>query len=280
MTSEVMAFGPDPPLSFGMTDTEIGALLRHWRTSRRQSQLQLALEAEVSSRHLSYVETGRSQPSREMVLRLAGALEIPLRERNALLVAAGYAPRYFETGLAAPEMARMRSAIDLILRHQEPYPAFLLDRHWGIRQANQAATRCTRFLFGSEPAESNILRLILHPDGLRPVMLNWEETAGDLIRHLHNQIAASPSDERAKDLLAEVLAYPGVPARWRTREIGAPSTPLLTTIFRKGDVELRFFSTITTFGTPHDVTLEELRIESSFPADDATAVTCRELFAS
>lgn len=261
-------------------DAEAGALLRHWRTARRLSQLDLALEADVSSRHLSYVETGRSQPSREMVLRLADALEIPLRERNALLVAAGYAPRYFETGLAAPEMAQVRSAIDLILRHQEPYPAFVLDRRWDIRMSNQAASRCTRFLLGAEPAESNMQRLVLHPNGLRPVMVNWEETAGDLIRHLHNQIAASPSDERAKGLLAEVLAYPGVPARWRTREIGAPMPPLLTTIFRKGEVELRFFSTFTTFGTAHDVTLEELRIECSFPADEATATACRELFGS
>ncbi len=254
--------------------------MRHWRTARRLSQLELALEADVSSRHLSYVETGRSQPSRDMVLLLADALEIPLRERNVLLLAAGYAPRYFETGLAAPEMAQVRNAIDLILRHQEPYPAFVLDRHWEIRMANQAAPRCTRFLLGAEPTESNMMRLVLHPNGLRPMMVNWEETAGDLVRHLHNQIAASPSDERAKGLLAEVLAYPDVPARWRTREIGAPTTPLLTAIFRKGNVELRFFSTFTTFGTPHDVALEELRIECSFPGNDATATACRELFGS
>ncbi|MBA3260298.1 MAG: helix-turn-helix transcriptional regulator [Gemmatimonadales bacterium] len=268
------------PLSPSPPGAGVGALLRQWRTGRRLSQLGLALDAGVSSRHLSYVETGRSRPSREMVLHLADALEIPLRERNALLVAAGYAPRYFETGLAAPEMARMRSAIELILRHQEPYPAFVLDRHWDIRMSNQAAARCTRFLLGAEPAESNMMRLLLHPAGLRPMMVNWEETAGDLVRHLHNQIAAWPSDERAKGLLAEVLAYPGVPARWRTREIGAPPAPLLTTIFRKGDAELRFFSTITTFGTPHDVTLEELRIECSFPADEATATSCRQLLGS
>jgi transcriptional regulator with XRE-family HTH domain len=259
-------------------DAGVGRLLRHWRTARRLSQLELALDADISSRHLSYVETGRSQPSREMVLRLADALEIPLRERNALLVAAGYAPRYFETGLAAPELAQMRSAIELILRHQEPYPAFVLDRHWDIRMSNQAAPRCTRFLLGAEPTESNMMRLVLHPNGVRPMMVNWEETAGDLIRHLHNQVAAAPSDERAKSLLAEVLAYPDVPAQWRTREIGAPTTPLLTTIFRKGDIELRFFSTITSFGTPHDVTLEEVRIECSFPADEATDTACRELF--
>jgi transcriptional regulator with XRE-family HTH domain len=261
-------------------DADVGSLLRHWRTTRRLSQLELSLDADVSSRHLSYVETGRSQPSPEMVLRLADALEIPLRERNSLLIAAGYAPRYFETGLAAPEMAQMRSAIDLILRHQEPYPAFVLDRHWEIRMSNEAAPRCTRFLLGEDPTQSNMMRLVLGPNGLRPVMPNWEETAGDLIRDLHNQIAWSPSDERSKELLAEVLAYPGVPARWHTREIGAPTTPLLTTTFRKGDVELKFFSTFTTFGMPQDVTLEELRIECSFPADEATAKTCRELFGS
>ena len=259
-------------------DAPVGALLRHWRTARRLSQLELALDASVSSRHLSYVETGRSQPSREMILRLADALEIPLRERNALLVAGGYAPRYFETGLAAPELARMRSAIELILKHQEPYPAFVLDRHWEIRLANGAAARCTRFLLGAEPTQSNIVRQLLRPDGLRPVLVNWEETARDLIRHLHNQVAATPSDEKSKALLAEVLQYPGVPSEWRTRELGVPTTPLLTTIFRKGDVELHFFSTFTTFATPHDVTLEELRIECSFPANDATAATCRQLF--
>jgi transcriptional regulator with XRE-family HTH domain len=260
------------------SQADVGALLRRWRSARRLSQLELALDADVSSRHLSYVETGRSQPSPEMVLRLADALEVPLRERNALLVAAGYAPRFFETGLADPEMAQVRNAVELILGHQEPYPAFVLDRYWEIRLSNRAAERCTRFLLGADPVESNMLRLVLHPSGLRPVMVNWEELAGDLVRNLHNQIAASPQDPRAQALLAEVLAYPGIPAGWRTREIGAASAPLLTTVFRKGDVELRFFSTITTFGTPHDVALEELRIECSFPADAATAVACRSAF--
>jgi transcriptional regulator with XRE-family HTH domain len=261
-------------------NANVGATLRDWRVARRLSQLELALHAGVSSRHLSYVETGRSQPSSEMVQRLAGALEIPLRERNALLLAAGYAPRYFETDLAAPDMVRMRSAIELILQHQEPYPAFVLDRHWDIRLSNRAAQRCTRFLLGAEPTESNMMRLALHPSGLRPMMVNWEETAGDLIRHLHNQITATPSDQAAKNLLKEVLTYPGIPAQWLAREIGATSTPLLTTIFRKGDVELRLFSTMTSFSTPHDVTLEELRIECSFPADEATATACHTLFGS
>jgi len=259
---------------------DFGPLLRHWRAARRLSQLELALSAEVSARHVSYIETGRSQPSREMVLRLADALEVPLRERNPLLVAAGFAPGYVETDLAAPELVPMRRAIELTLRHVEPYPAFVLDRRWDIRMTNQAAPRCTRFLLGAEPTEANMVRLLLSPNGLRPVLVNWEETAADLIRHLHGQIAAAPSDDRLKHLLAEVLGYPGIPAHWRTREIGVTATPLLTTHFRKGDVDLRFFSTITTFGTPRDLTLEELHIECSFPADEATAATCRALFSS
>jgi transcriptional regulator with XRE-family HTH domain len=255
-------------------------MLRYWRCARRLSQLALALAADVSSRHLSYVETGRSRPSREMLLRLADALEVPLRERNALLVAAGFAPRYYETSLAAPEMAQMRSAVELILRQQQPFPAFVLDHYWNIVMANDAAPRCTRFLLGADATETNMLRLCLHPNGLRKVMPNWEETAADLIRHLHHQIATSPADERAKALLSEVLAYPGTPTHWRTRDVANPPTPLLTTFFRKGDVELRFFSTITTFGTPHDVTLEELRIECTFPVDESTARVCRDLFSA
>ena len=259
--------------------TAVGSLLRHWRTFRRLSQLDLALEADVSSRHLSYVETGRAQPSREMVLRLAGALDVPLRERNALLAAAGYAPRYFESGLSTPEMARVLDAIELILRHQEPYPAFVLDRHWDILRTNDAAARCTRFLLGRDPTEPNMMRLLLGPGGLRPAVANWAETAADLVRHLHDQVAAFPSDERARALLDEVLGYPGVSPQWRVRATGAPMAPLLTTTFQREGIELRFFSTLTTFGTPHDVTLDELRIECSFPADDATAAACRERFA-
>ena len=288
MTPEVMVFGRGRPVSLRMARPQppqpalpgapVGALLRHFRTARRLSQLELALDADVSSRHLSYVETGRSQPSREMVLRLADTLEVPLRERNALLAAAGFAPLYFETDLDAPAMAPVRGAVELILRHQEPYPAFVLDRYWDIRQANQAGARCTRFLLGADPAESNMLRLVLRPDGLRPVMPRWHETAGDLVRHLHGQIAATPSDDRAQALLREVLAYPGVPARWHTRDVAAPAAPLLTTFFRKGDVELTFFSTLTTFGTAYDVALQELRVECSFPADEGTAARCRELF--
>lgn len=269
---------PPPP----KPATHVGALLREWRAARRLSQLALALEAEVSTRHLSYVETGKAQPSRELVARLANALEMPLRERNALLTAAGYAPKYSETDLEAPMMAQVRRAIELILDQQEPYPAFLLDRHWDVLAANRAAARVGGFLLPSDAGgHRNMLRRFFDPDGLRPAVVNWEEVAGDLLRHLHDQVATAPTDTTARTLLDEMLAYPGVPTRWRTRELDAPPPPLLlTVVLRRGDRELRFFSTFTTFGTPRDVTVEELRIECSFPADAATAELCRALAGS
>ncbi len=253
-----------------------GALLREWRAARRLSQLDLALEVGVSARHLSYIETGKAQPSRDMIARLADTLDMPLRERNALLMAAGYAPKYPETALGTPELAQVRRAIELILEHQEPYPAFVLNRHWDMVQANRAAARVMGFLRGGS-AHANVMRQFFDPNDVRGVVVNWEEVAGDLIRHLHDEVAAAPSDAKARALLEEVLRYPGVPSQWRTRELGAAPPPLLTVVFRKDDRELRFFSTIATFGTPRDVTLDELRIECVFPADDATAELCRAL---
>ena len=215
-----------------------------------------------------------------MVSRLAEALEIPLRERNAVFIAAGYAPVYRETGLASPEMGQVRRAIEFILRQQEPYPAFVVSRHWDLLMSNQGSSQVFGFLHGGPRVHSNIMRSVFAPDGIRPLISNWEEVAGALIRHLHNEVAAAPSDTAARDLLREVLAYPGVPPRWRTRVLGAQMPPLLTAVYRKDDLTLRFFSTITTFGTPQDVTLEELRIECSFPADEVTTKICRELAGS
>lgn len=254
----------------------VGRLLREWRASRRLSQLALALEAGVSSRHLSFVETGKAQPSREMVERLADALAMPLRDRNALLVAAGYAPRYTERALATPELTQVRRAIDFIVAHQEPYPAFVLDRCWNILATNAAAGRVASFLRGGS-AHANMLRQFFDPDDLRAAVANWEEVAGEMLRHLHHEIAASPGDPKPRALLDELLRYPGVPAGWSTRELGSTPSPLLTVEFRRGDQRLRFFSTITTFATPRDVTLDELRIECAFPADDTTAALCRTL---
>ncbi|HSX58662.1 MAG TPA: helix-turn-helix transcriptional regulator [Tahibacter sp.] len=258
----------------------LGRLLREWRLARRLSQLDLALESNISTRHLSCVETGKAQPSRELVVRLADALDVPLRERNALLVAAGYAPKYPESPLETPALAQVRRAIDAILTQQEPYPAFLLNRRWDVLGENAAATRVNRFVLGGRDSRhTNMLRQFFDPDDLRGTVANWEEIAGSLIHHLHSAVAAAPGDETTRALLAEVLAYPGVPSRWRRRDVEAGATPLMTTVMRRGDTELHFFSTITTFGTPRDVTIEELHIECCFPVDEATARLCRELAA-
>ncbi|MCI4568852.1 helix-turn-helix transcriptional regulator [Lysobacter sp. CFH 32150] len=260
------------------TPAHVGVLLREWRAARRLSQLDLALDAGLSTRHLSCVETGKAQPSRDTIARLADALEMPLRERNALLMAAGYAPKYPETALATPEMAQVRRAIEFILAQQEPYPAFVLNRRWDILMANPAALRVNGFVMrGRASAHKNMIRQIFDPDDLRPAVANWDEVAGDLIRHLHDEVAAAPTDAAARALLDEVLAYPGVPTRWRTRELGTAPSPLLTTVLRRDHHELRFFSTITTFGTPRDVTIDELHIECCFPVDDATTELCRAL---
>lgn len=253
----------------------VGVLLREWRAARRVSQLALALEAGVSARHLSCVETGKSRPSRELLARLADTLAMPLRERNALLFAAGFAPEHAESRLDAPELTPVRRAIDYILAHQEPYPAFVLNRRWDILRANDAAARVAGALIGSS-AHDNMVRQIFDPSDLRRVVANWDEVAADLLRHLHDEVAAAPSDARASALLQEVLSYPGVPERWRSREVGAAPSPLLTVEFRHGDLALRFFSAITRFGTPHDVTLDEVRIECAFPADERTDAWCRE----
>jgi transcriptional regulator with XRE-family HTH domain len=231
----------------------------------------------MSTRHLSCVETGKAQPSRDLIARLADVLDMPLRERNALLIAAGYAPLYRETSLSTPEMAPVRRAVDLILDHQEPFPAFVMNRYWDVLQTNKALAQLIGLVRGGAPTHTNILRQVFDPNDLRPYVVNWEDVAGDLIRHLHNDIAAAPSDTRSRALLDEVLAYPGIPAKWRTRQPGAAPLPMLMTIFRAGGRELRFFSTITMFGTARDVTIEELRIECMFPVDDSTSERCRAL---
>lgn len=259
----------------------VGAMLREWRVARRLSQLDLALEAGISARHLSYVETGRARPSRDMIERLSESLAVPLRERNALLTAGGFAPQYAETGLDVPRLAQMRYAVEAILAQQEPYPAFLLNRHWDILMENEAATRFNRFMLGGRDSRhTNMLRQIFDPDDLRASLENWEEIASAMLRHLHNEVAASRADTKAAALLQEMLAHPGVPPHWRQRDIGSAPAPVLSACFRRGDIRTSFFSTITTFGTPRDLTLEELHIESCFPMDAATEAFCRGLRAN
>lgn len=251
------------------------ARLRWWRRHKGLSQLQLALRAEVSQRHVSFLELGRTRPSREMVLRLATTLGVPLRQHNALLMAAGFAPVWRETDLAAPELAGVRRALDHILAQQEPFPAVVVDRHWRLLDANDAAVRLVAFLVGPLPPDAavNLADALVAPDVLRPFLVNWQEVVRYFIRSVEADAAADGSAETAT-LLERLLGYAGVRAALAT-PAGEASGPVLPMRFRKNETALSLFTTITTLGTPQDIALEELRIECFFPLDDATAATFR-----
>jgi transcriptional regulator with XRE-family HTH domain len=236
------------------------------------SQLHLACEAEISTRHLSFLETGRAQPSREMVLHLAERLDVPLRERNALLVAAGYAPVFPERPLQDPAMAAARRAIDLVLTGHEPYPALAIDRHWTLIASNNAVAP---FLAGADPSllapPVNVLRLSLHPSGLAPRIANFPEWRGHLLQRLRRQFAVAP-DPVLKELLAELQNYPAARNAPVTEEYAGVVVPVQ--LVTEAGI-LSFFSTTMIFGTPVDITLSELAVESFFPADAATATALR-----
>jgi len=239
------------------------------------SQLTLATEAGISTRHLSFLETGRAQPSREMVQLLTGMLDVPLGERNALLVAAGYAPMYGERPLGAPELEPVRRALEFILQQQEPYPALVLDREWNIVMHNGAAMRVFKpFKTGVKTA--NVMRKVFDPDALRPFIVNWQEVASCLMLSVHREVAATGSASLMR-LRDELLSYPGVPARWRVPDDLSPVDPLLAMQLRHGDASMAFFSTVTQFATPRDITLQQLKIECFFPADTATEQISRRL---
>lgn len=246
------------------------------------TQMDLAFAAEVSTRHLSFVETGRSQPSRELLLVLGSVLDLPLRDRNAVLVAGGFAPAYRETDLSAPEMGPVRQAIDFILRSTEPHGAVLVDGRWNLLQANRPASLFTqRFVVNPEEAcggqPPNLLRLLLHPAGIRDHCSNWTEVAQAMISRVHREVSMGEDRDLAK-LVDEVLSYPGVPKNFRAVDV-QQAPPLLIPMNMHADgVELRLFTTITTVGTALDVTLQELRIESFFPADAATAAVISEMW--
>jgi transcriptional regulator with XRE-family HTH domain len=236
------------------------------------SQLDLAVEARVTPRHVSFVESGRARPSREMVLVLARALDVPLRERNQLLLAAGYAPVYRETGIDEPAMSQVRGALDRALRHHEPFPAVVMDRHWDILMANGAATVMFAWLLGGERSArpANVLRLMFDPDGLRPFVGNWERVGEALVQRVHREAIGGVPDASTAALLQELLALPGVPERWRAPDLTAAPLPVIPVEFRKDRLAVSYFSMVTTVGTPQDVTAQEIRLESFFPADEAT----------
>jgi transcriptional regulator with XRE-family HTH domain len=254
------------------TAQDVGHHIREWRQRRRMTQLDLALHAEISTRHLSFLETGKAQPSREMVLHLCERLDVPLRERNTLLIAAGYAPTFVRRRLDDPALKPARAAVEQVLRGHEPYPALAIDGHWTMVSANRAVAR----LLAGLPASLlkpplNVLRLSLHPAGLAPRIANLAEWRAHLLNRLRQQIELS-ADTALESLMKELRGYPAPISLLRMPTTANTFGGLIVPLRLSTDAgTLSFFSTTTVFGTPVDVTLSELAIESFFPADDDTA---------
>ena len=265
-----------PQWAIDQQPNSFGILLKQWRDRRSLSQLALSLTSQVSQRHISFLESGRAQPSQEMVLQLGTVLEIPLRHQNLLLSAAGFAPIHTEIDLSAPEMASIRQAIDFILHQHEPYPAIVIDRYWNLLLANQGATRLLNTFIDPEQFQTrtddkiNLMRAMFDPQGLRPFVANWEELAGHLLQRVHREANSAIDNTQSASLFDELISYPRVADLWRSSSRPVHNALILTTHLQRDDLNLRFFSTIATLGTPYDITLQEIRIECLFPADKVT----------
>jgi transcriptional regulator with XRE-family HTH domain len=256
---------------------DFAAALRYWRDKRGYSQLRLSTESHISQRHISFLESGRSQPSRELILKLGTALDIPLRQRNVMLLAAGFAPAYQERKLSDPELSAVKQALDFMLAQQAPYPALVVDRLWNLVMSNGPAAMMIRWLLDmpeSQPIPRegiNVLKLMLDPQAIRKYLVNWQDVGADLLHWIQREAMSDGPGSEATSLLEQLIALPGVKAATQTPNLDARVLPFLAMAIRKDDVELNLFTSIATMGTPHDVTVHELRIESFFPADAATA---------
>lgn len=258
-----------------------GALLRQWRLARHKSQLDLATEADVSTRHVSFVETGRTQASRDMVLLFAQVLEVPLRDRNLMLTSAGYAPLYSETPLSAPEMSQVRGALEFILQRQEPYPAVVVDRHWNVVLHNSASEHLWSLFVDMKAiprdVARNVMRMVFDPRALRPSIVDWNRVAGGLLQTIHRETMRGIADGETHRLLADLLSYPGVPTSWSDADCNLGKDAMMPFELRKDDLAVKLYSFNTTLGTPRDVTLQEIHIECFYPADEATEEFIRRL---
>jgi len=280
--------------------SELGALLRHWRDARRRSQFDLSIDTGVSQRHISFIESGRSAPGRQTLLDIAQALDIPLRDRNTLLLAAGFAPLYSEGNWNTQEMQGINRALERMLRQHEPFPAVVMDRYWNVFMANDAAPR----FFNSLKAEAtnkgprNVLHLMFDPERLRPFIANWEDVARSLFERVYRESVGRVVDEKTQELLAALLAYPSVKAEWKTpKAAGRPSArdgrtsartpsegatgrlPVIPISFVKDGQVLSYFSMVATVGTPQTIAAQELRLECMFPVDEATEARHLEIMA-
>jgi transcriptional regulator with XRE-family HTH domain len=254
---------------------QLGVLLRHWRDARGKSQLDLSLDACVSQRHISFIESGRSVPGRQLLLDLAQALDVPLRERNDLLLAAGYAPVYSEAAWNSDEMHSVTKALERMLRQHDPYPAIVMDRYWNVLTANDAAPRFFNCFIdmAARKTPRNILHLMFDPAGMRPFIANWDQLAPGLLRRVAREAVGGVMDQATSELVNALMAYDDVAPEWQPPTARAQSTdtlPVLPLTFVKDGVVLNYFSMVSTVGTPQTIAAQELRVECMFPADEVT----------
>ncbi|WP_296739569.1 helix-turn-helix transcriptional regulator [Mesorhizobium sp.] len=259
----------------------LGALLRHWRDLRGSSQLDLSLDTGISQRQISFIESGRSVPGRQTLMAIAQALDVPLRDRNVLLLAAGYAPMFSENTWDSQEMKSVTGALTRMLRQHEPFPALVMDRYWNVLITNEAAPR----FFGcfidmaARKGPRNMLHLMFDPQGMRPFIANWDDVARSLFERVYRESIGRVVDETTKDLLAELLAYPDVKSEWRN-PVAIGFMPMVPLGFIRGDRVLNYFSMVTTVGTPQTIAAQELRVECLFPADEATEAHHAEMMST
>ncbi len=255
------------------------ALLKFWRGKRGMSQLDLALAADVSSRHISFLETGRSQPSREMILRLGTTMQVPLRDQNALLDAAGFEAEFATPGIFDDKDSPAARAIDHMLKQAEPYPMVVLDGHHNMVRANQGAQALLAYLVDDMSALAppiNLVDIVFNPRLLRPVIADWEDLARAVLTRLQRDVLERPQDAELRGLLEAALEYDGVPTSWRRVDFTKTLEPVLTFKVKKGDTQLEFLTTLTVFNSAQSVTFQEVQLESYFPLDDVTRDFCHQ----
>lgn len=253
--------------------SELGDLLKQWRGVRGRSQLDISVDTGISQRQISFIESGRSVPNRSTLMGIAQALEIPLRERNALLLAAGYAPLYSEAAWNSDEMKSVSKALDRLLAQHEPYPAVVMDRYWNVLRTNDAAPRFFNCFIdmSARPSPRNMLHLMFDPKGMRPFIADWQTLARTLIQRVRREAVGHVADQKTRDLMTELLAYPDVRSDWRAPE-GLSALPTIPIRFVRDGAMLSYFSLVTTVGTPQTIAAQELRVECMYPADDETEV--------
>lgn len=251
--------------------SELGTLLKQWRGVRGRSQLDISVDTGISQRQISFIESGRSVPSRVTLMGIAQALEIPLRERNVLLLAAGYAPVYSDAAWNSDEMKSISKALERMLAQHEPYPAVVMDRYWNVLMTNEGAPRFFNCFIdlSARPAPRNMLHLMFDPTGMRPFIADWEALAKALIQRVYQETVGHVTDDKTRELVGDLLAYPQVPTVWK--ELQMPTAlPMIPMSFVKEGMTMNYFSLVTTVGTPQTIAAQELRVECLYPADDGT----------